>query len=81
MIRQLPPGFALVIRGGCAPVIARLPRAWKNPAYRRARRLGQAPSHAIDGIPAPRQEPEPGLPDYVPAGWLRGNGTTDFPWS
>ena len=37
MIRQLPAGFALVIRGGCAPVIARLPRAWKNPAYRRAR--------------------------------------------
>ena len=43
MIRQLPAGFALVIRGGCAPVIARLPRAWKNPAYRRARRLGLAP--------------------------------------
>ena len=39
MIRQLPAGFALVIRGGCAPVIARLPRAWRNPAYRRARRL------------------------------------------
>ena len=46
MIRQLPAGFALVIRGGCAPVIARLPRAWKNPAYRRARRLGQAPARA-----------------------------------
>ena len=43
MIRQLPAGFALVIRGGCAPVIARLPRAWKNPAYRRARRLGPRP--------------------------------------
>ena len=43
MIRQLPAGFALVIRGGCAPVIARLPRAWKNPAYRRARRLGHGP--------------------------------------
>jgi len=39
MIRQLPAGFALVIRGGCAPVIARLPRAWNNPAYRRARRI------------------------------------------
>ena len=44
MIRQLPAGFALVIRGGCAPVITRLPRAWRNPAYRRARRLGQAPA-------------------------------------
>ncbi len=42
MVRQLPPGFALVIRGGCSPVIARLPRAWKDPAYRRARRRGQA---------------------------------------
>jgi type IV secretion system protein VirD4 len=38
MIRQLPTGTALVIRGDCAPVIARLPRAWKNPAYRRSRR-------------------------------------------
>jgi type IV secretory pathway TraG/TraD family ATPase VirD4 len=38
MIRQLPTGFALVIRGGYAPVIARLPRAWNNPDYRRARR-------------------------------------------
>ena len=26
MIRQLPAGFAVVIRGGSAPVIARLPR-------------------------------------------------------
>src|SRR4249919_2682966 len=43
MIRQLPPGFALVIRGGCAPVIARLPRAWRNPAYRRARRQAPRP--------------------------------------
>ena len=44
MIRQLPAGFALVIRGGCAPVIARLPRAWKNPAYRRARHHPPAPT-------------------------------------
>jgi len=43
MIRQLPAGFALVIRGGCAPVIARLPRAWKNRAYRRARAIPAEP--------------------------------------
>jgi type IV secretion system protein VirD4 len=67
MIRQLPAGFALVIRGGCAPVIARLPRAWNNPAYRRARRR----SHAL---PSPAQrmqhisEPGPGMPDD-PATW------------
>ena len=62
MIRQLPAGFALVIRGGCAPVIARLPRAWNNPAYRRARRRRPA-------RPAPAQqirlaaEPGPDIPD------------------
>ena len=80
MIRQLPAGFALVIRGGCAPVIARLPRAWKNPAYRRARRLGQAPVERHRRAPVAEEEPEPGLPDYVPAEWLRGDGTS-FPWS
>jgi hypothetical protein len=76
MIRQLPAAFALVIRSNCAPVIARLPRAWKNPAYRRARRLGQAPA-PLDGE---TEWPEPDLPDYVPAEWLPGNGTS-FPWS
>ena len=40
MIRQLPAGRALVIRGGYAPVIARLPMCWKDPLYRRARRTG-----------------------------------------
>src|SRR5207248_2949478 len=59
MIRQLPAGFALVIRGGCAPVIARLPRAWKNPAYRRARRLGLDRWTAIAEQPVPEEEPEP----------------------
>ena len=47
MVRQLPAGFALVIRGGCAPVIARLPRAWKNTAYHRARRLSQGHAEPI----------------------------------
>jgi hypothetical protein len=69
MIRQLPAGFALIIRGGCAPVIARLPRAWKNPAYRRARHLGHVPAaspaeaaaHSVF-VPPPR-----GIPDHTPA--------------
>ena len=42
LIRQLPAGFALVLRGGCAPVIARLPVAWKDPIYKRAHRADQA---------------------------------------
>ena len=41
MIRQLPAGCALVVRGGYAPIIARLRICWKDPAYRRARRTGQ----------------------------------------
>ena len=58
MIRQLPAGFALVIRGGCAPVIARLPRAWKNPAYRRARHHAPRPDGAHPGLgAAPGRQP------------------------
>jgi type IV secretion system protein VirD4 len=73
MIRQLPAGFALVIRGGCAPVIARLPRAWRNPAYRRARR--QAPSPA-----GPARASARFIPDPVPAGLIPGDSTA-FPGS
>ena len=42
MIRQLPDRYALIIRGGMSPIIARLPMAWKDPAYRNARRAHQA---------------------------------------
>jgi type IV secretory pathway TraG/TraD family ATPase VirD4 len=81
MIRQLPAGFALVIRGGCAPVIARLPRAWRNPAYRRARRLGRAPAQAAETAPHPALgQPGPDIPDHVPAEWLPGDDTS-YPWS
>ena len=79
MVRQLPAGFALVIRGGCAPVIARLPRAWKNPAYRRARRLGGTTAETAP-YPVDIPHPEPGIPDHVPAEWIPGDGTS-FPWS
>jgi type IV secretion system protein VirD4 len=92
MIRQLPAGFALVIRGGCAPVIARLPRAWENPAYRRARR--HAPSgpafpgrpFLLSAEPEPEFEPDPepvpeDFPDYPPPGWASGHGGSAFPWS
>ena len=73
MIRQLPAGFALVIRGGCAPVIARLPRAWRNPAYRRARRQHPAPAE-------PARASARFIPDPVPAGLIPGEGT-GLPWS
>ena len=80
MIRQLPAGFALIIRGGCAPVIARLPRAWRNPAYRRARRLGRAPGHLGAELPPPADGPHPDIPDHVPDHWTSSNGAS-FPWS
>ena len=42
MISQLPSRYALVLRGGMSPVIARLPMAWRDPTYKRARRAGHA---------------------------------------
>jgi hypothetical protein len=50
-------GFALVIQGGCAPVIARLSRGWNNPACRRTRRASQTQAFAGACLPA---EPESG---------------------
>jgi type IV secretory pathway TraG/TraD family ATPase VirD4 len=82
MIRQLPAGFALIIRGGCAPVIARLPRAWKNPAYRRARLYGQGLAEPVAATTAYRvpQQQAPDILDQVPMPWLSGSGTPN-PWS
>jgi len=80
MVRQLPPGFALVIRGGCSPVIARLPRAWNDPAYRRARRHGRATTTLTPApapaLPVPAASVMPGElpPDPFPPG-------TTFPWN
>ncbi|HEX6523735.1 MAG TPA: hypothetical protein VF070_27605 [Streptosporangiaceae bacterium] len=81
MIRQLPAGFALIIRGGCAPVIARLPRAWNNPAYRRTRRFGQIPEPARNQtVPLSYQWSQADIPDHVPAD-LIPDDATQFPWS
>src|SRR5262249_10723970 len=77
MIRQLPAGRALIIRGGMSPVIGRLPVAWKDPAYARARRHGHAaavlavprPLPAGSEIPRPRSGSRPWATgqDSVPA--------------
>jgi type IV secretion system protein VirD4 len=79
MIRQLPAGFALVIRGGCAPVIARLPRAWKNRAYRRARRHGGLTAEPAYEIPQAGGWTEPDIPDHVPDSLIHGDDTS--PWN
>jgi len=81
MIRQLPAGFALVIRGDCAPVIARLPRAWDNRAYRRARRHGPAPAPAALRVPDAFPL-DPGAPgDPSEAGWDDDDRAYFPPWS
>ncbi len=80
MIRQLPAGFALVIRGGCAPVIARLPRAWNNPARRRAQPYAPAANEQIQSVPQFSQWPEPDISDDAFAELTSGDGTS-VPWS
>ncbi len=59
MIRQLPAQYALLVRGGMSPVIARLAMAWTDPAYKRARRNGTAIAHMapVSELAAIRQHP------------------------
>jgi type IV secretory pathway TraG/TraD family ATPase VirD4 len=74
MLRQLPTGHALIIRGHHAPVIARLGAAWKDPAYKAARRAGTAIAR-ITPAPAagPAVQPGPATPPARPGRdrWLR----------
>jgi type IV secretion system protein VirD4 len=42
MIRQMPDGFGLVIKGNAAPTVVKLERGWKQRSYRQAARGGQA---------------------------------------
>jgi hypothetical protein len=60
MIRQLPAGHALIIRGHFSPVIARLGVAWKDRTYKTARRRGIVVA-ALIPVPAFRRLP-PSLP-------------------
>ncbi len=90
MIRQLLAGWALVIRGGCSPVIARLPMGWKDPRYRVARRGGEAiarltpliPPEPAD-LPAAFRGSEREITDeeldtlFTSAGFVNGN---NYPW-
>jgi type IV secretion system protein VirD4 len=47
MIRQLPDGFALIIRANCAVLIARLAAGWKYGPFRRLARAGLAVAPVI----------------------------------
>lgn len=90
MIRQLPARYALIVRGGMSPVIARLPMAWKDPAYKRARRHRGAAvwmepvtdlATIHTDIPHPRQ-PWPGWdPDLdTPPSDGTWDDPTRYPW-
>jgi type IV secretory pathway TraG/TraD family ATPase VirD4 len=91
MVRQLPAGHALIIRGGYAPVIARLGAAWKDPGYRRARRAGTAiaPLTPVAEQAVPPAQPAQDKPDrqlrVVPDIDAEAAGGKDdpraFPWS
>jgi type IV secretory pathway TraG/TraD family ATPase VirD4 len=89
MIRQLPDQFVLVIRGGLSPVVAKIPLAWKDRAYRLARSQGTAVA-AVK--PVAEAEQADALKELVaipqtPNGHSSQNGhkrdqpANDFPWS
>jgi len=93
MIRQLPAGHALIVRGGYSPVIARLGAAWNDRAYKTARRRGTAIAAIteVPGFPAPAGLPvaRPVWPDQ-PLGPSTdrhsheatiGAANDAFPWS
>jgi hypothetical protein len=73
MIRMLPTGWALILRGNHRPVIIRLARGWEDRGYRRARRAGMALAvlgrqGPADLMPLPELAlDEPGLADDLDA--------------
>jgi len=77
MIRQLPAGYALIIRGGMSPVIARLPMVWKDRVYRQARRARQA----IADLAIASEPIDWDIPDSVPDDImdLDSAGTANWP--
>jgi type IV secretory pathway TraG/TraD family ATPase VirD4 len=95
MVRQLPKGHGLVIRGSHAPVIARLALAWKDPAYKAARRAGTAVAQlppvlepvAQSGPATPLQPKQPRWLRAVPdvdteaAGEQGEDDPPVYPWS
>jgi hypothetical protein len=84
MIRRLPDGFPLLLRGGYAPVIVAVAKGWKHPEYRRLRRGGLHVVASADerdellitsAVPEPSFVPGPlaeGRPSWPPA---HGDGT------
>ena len=74
MIRQLPASYALVVRGGHSPVVARLPMCWKDPLYSAARHAGRVSAEVI-----PLHDSTRALPPAVPAGQEPGSADEPEP--
>jgi type IV secretion system protein VirD4 len=92
MIRQLPAGHALIVRGGYAPVVARLGAAWKDRAYKTARRRGAAIAALTPAPAAPGGTPAFGtgsarpprltiVPDSEAETGPDDPGDSAYPWS
>jgi hypothetical protein len=87
MIRMLPTGRALIVRSGLAPVVAKLPRAWKQSVYKRAARRGTAVAQLVPASVRALQAVLPVTPLHIvpdveaePPG-IDGDETgTDSPW-
>ena len=80
MLRQLPPQFMVIIRGACAPVIAKLARGWQHPQYRRLARGGRVAAAVADVVPEPlptARRSERVLTLVPPA---RGHESARLPW-
>lgn len=67
MIRQLPPQFVVLIRGAYSPVIAKLARGWRHPAYRRLARAGEAAASVTPIMARPSRSPAQHYPDDIAA--------------
>ena len=71
MVRQMPAGYALVLRGGLSPVICRVPVAWRNWRYLLARLRGRHIATVQAALTVlstePLAEPDPVAPG--PATW------------
>lgn len=52
MVRQLPAGTALIVRGSFSPVVAHMGVAWRDRAYKTARRHGTAAAAALSPVPS-----------------------------
>jgi type IV secretory pathway TraG/TraD family ATPase VirD4 len=68
MIRMLPAGWALLLRGNHKPVIARLAKGWRDREYRRAKRTRTAVARLT---PLPHT--------HAPLRLLRGGRPADWP--